>query len=155
MAPPLSSTLGNMNRLKVYYCYKEILPMLFGGWLIATIAELLHRGQHFIARGLSDPILWFIMSIGFGTLYLLLRLVPVATFSEEAVKCRSYPRTVRWSEFKKCNTFSFVGLSWLRIYGQRSRFAVWIPLQQTALQQIQEFVEKNSSPSILLSCSND
>lgn len=104
------------------------------------MAQVIKRGPGFIARDWSDEVFWAIALGSLVLLYVLMRLVPAARLTEQAVTSWSYPFRVPWAEVKQFRRTSIQGAPYVKVYGQRSRFAIWVPLHATAREQIRMFI---------------
>ncbi len=127
----------------------QIVGLLLVGFVGATALQVAKRGPDSIARIWSYQTFWLCVTGILVVLYVAIRLIPAARFTNDGISSMSYPFQIPWADVKKCTVTSVLGIVYLKIYGQRSRFAIWVPLYASALQQIKAFISTRPHAQII------
>ena len=130
-----------MEVLTIRYSWQQIAAIFGGCFLAITSLKAFEDGLGSIGRTWSDPLFWGLMISIYGLLALALWATPVARLSQENISTYSYPFKIEWREIRRFKVSSFFGLIWLRIYGVRSRFPLWIPMPRKRIHSIYLFMQ--------------
>jgi hypothetical protein len=144
-----------MRVLTIRYSWQQLAALVAFGFLVATALETLKAGVGFIARAWSSPVFWGLMISGLSLIALALWAIPAARLSTDNVSTFAYPFRVRWTEIKHFKVSVFFGFVWLRIYGTKSRFAIWIPMPRSKVQSIYSFLQGADGAEAILSAFAD
>ena len=113
------------------------------GFIGATTIKLIERGLGYVVRTWSDPLFWGLMSAGLSFFALIIWAIPAARLSTERITTVAYPFRVSWNEIQRVKVSNLLRLIWLRVYGPKSRFAIWVPLPENQIQDIYTFMQKH------------
>ena len=139
-----------MEVLTVRYSWQQLAALLAAGFLLGTAAKSLEDGLGFIARAWSSPFFWGLMISLMSLIALTLWVIPAARLSQESISTVAYPFKIKWSEIRRFRVSSFFGFIWLRIYGAKSRFALWIPMPRERIQSIYSFMQRTNGAEMVL-----
>jgi hypothetical protein len=140
-----------MRVLTIRYSWQQLAALIAFGFLVATVVKALEAGVASIARAWSSPVFWGLMISGLSLIALVLWAIPAARLSSDNVSTFAYPFRVRWTEIKHFKVSVFFGFVWLRIYGTKSRFAIWIPMPRRKVQSIYSFLQRTGGAEAILS----
>lgn len=135
-----------MNKKYIFFSFKACIYMAFSGAVIGTLIwSLEHQKFPLLFR---DLYLSLIVLGVFLVYAFICSWVPWGSFSPKRIKAANtlcIPKSIEWSEISHVKLRSIVGLRWLCLYTEKSRFAVWLPLNIRGVKNLQEII--NSQPN--------
>ena len=137
-----------METLTIRYSLSWLAMITAFGLLGATAVKLIERGLGYVVRTWSDPLFWGLMIAGLSFFALMIWAIPAARLSMERITSVAYPFRVGWNEIQRVKVSSLFGLIWLRVYGPKSRFAIWVPLPEDQLQDIYTFMQTHGGSTM-------
>ena len=139
-----------MEILTIRYSWQQIAA-IFGCCFLAIASEqAFENGLGFIARTWSDPLFWGLMIFFQGLIALASWAIPTARLSQENISTHSYPFKIEWRNARRFKVSSFFGLIWLRIYGVKSRYPLWIPMPRNRIHSIYLFMQRTNGAETVL-----
>ena len=141
-----------MSDLTIRMSWQQLSVFSAVGFLIETVVALLLYGTGFIRQAWTDPIYW---SVTIPVILLVTLIIwwaiPAAHFTKDGVSAEGYPFKVRWADIMRCQVSGSFGLIWLKIYGTKSRFPIWVPIPRNQIQNIHLFLQQENSSNAVLS----
>lgn len=139
-----------MEVLTVRLSWQEFAVMMGVGFLGATALAALEHGLGFIAYVWSSPLIIGLMIFIYGLCGLPLWAIPVARLSHENISTYAYPFKIEWREIRRFKVSSFFGFPWLKIYGVKSRYPIWIPMPGKRIHSIYLFMQRTNGAETVL-----
>ncbi len=143
-----------MKTLTVRYSFREwSLVVLIGSVLGTMMWTMVHN--ELPTQAWSDPFFWLVIVPVMLAIMALIRLIPVARFTEDSIKAYSYPFKIRWVDVRKVAVSPLFGNLRLKIYGAGSRFPITVPLPVSKLHQMLGYFERHVKSEVTFSALND
>lgn len=136
----MASVKPLMEKITIRYSLSWLATATAIGFLGATAIKFIERGVNHIVHLWSNPLFWGIMIAGMSFAVLVIWAIPAARLSSDRIATVGYPFRIGWNEIQRVKVSSLFGLTWLRIYGSKSRFGLWVPLPEKQLKEIHKFI---------------
>lgn len=134
----------------IRYSWQQNAALMGVCFLASTALAAFEHGLRLIANVWSSPLYMGLMISFYGLFALALSAIPAARLSQENISTHSYPFKIEWRETRGFKVSSFFGLIWLRIYGVKSRFPLWIPMPRKRIHSIYLFMQRiNGAETVL------
>lgn len=139
-----------MEVFTIRYSWQQSAALMGGCFLGSTALEALADGFGSLAHVWSGPFFWGLMIPTYGLGALAICVPSAARLSQENISTHSYPFKIEWCEIRRFRVSSFFGLIWLRIYGVKSRFPLWIPMPRKRIHSIHLFMQRTNGAETVL-----
>lgn len=116
---------------------------------------LVERGPTGIVESCSELVLLVVIVAVMSLPGLLVWAVPAARLHKERVETVAYPFSILWSDVTRVQVASFFGMNWIKVYGRKSRFSLWIPVPNHQIQAIHSFLEAHAGENVSKVFSDD
>lgn len=119
----------------------------------AVMGTLIWSVQHQKIPVLFSDLYISLILLGWLLVYaFILSLAPWGSFSSEQVKTFNtlcIPTSIKWSEISRVKLRNVIGLLWLCLYTDNSRFAVWVPLNIRGGKDLQAIIKGQSNNEVI------
>jgi hypothetical protein len=139
-----------MEVFTIRYSWQQNAALMGVCFLASTALAAIEHGLGFIAYVWSSPLFMGLMISFYGLFALALWATPAARLSQESISTHSYPFKIEWRETRRFKVSSFFGLIYLRIYGVKSRFPLWIPMPRKRIHSIYLFMQRTNGAETVL-----
>ncbi len=144
-----------MSLITIRYTWQSMFLFIFIGVLLGTTMQTLRSGIGFIVHAWLDLLFWSIFVPGMLFFAVCIRYVSAIRLYETKITSFSYPFKIQWTDLHRCTVCRFLGILHLKLYGVKSRFPIWLPLQINQIEKIYAFLEQREEFSAAFSAFED